>query len=65
MGVIPHGVAHTHLDSLAHINYDGVFLQRIQARTPDTVMKNGHRSNSIINLRTASSRAACSSICLV
>lgn len=24
-GVVPHGVAHTHLDSLAHIHYDGVF----------------------------------------
>src|SRR5437867_10775983 len=25
IGVAFHGIAHTHLDSLAHINYDGVF----------------------------------------
>src|SRR5206468_5306866 len=30
IGVAFHGIAHTHLDSLAHINYDGV-LQRLQA----------------------------------
>jgi kynurenine formamidase len=50
MGVIPHGVAHTHLDSLAHINYDGVFYNGYK---PDAaaVMKNGHTRNSIINLK--------------
>jgi kynurenine formamidase len=51
MGVIPHGVAHTHLDSLAHIHYDGVFYNGYK---PDAtvVMKNGHTRNSIINLKS-------------
>jgi kynurenine formamidase len=49
-GVVPHGVAHTHLDSLAHINYDGVFYNGYK---PDaaTVMKSGHARNSIANLK--------------
>jgi kynurenine formamidase len=49
-GVVPHGVAHTHLDSLAHINYDGVFYNGYK---PDaaTVMKRGHARNSIANLK--------------
>ena len=50
-GVAFHGVAHTHLDSLAHINYDGVFYN---GYTPDAaaVMKSGgHSRNSIINLK--------------
>src|SRR5437867_12479947 len=36
-----HGIAHTHLDSLAHINADGVFYN---GYTPDaaTVTKQGH-----------------------
>lgn len=50
MGVIPHGVAHTHLDSLAHINYDGVFYNGYKP-DPDGVMKTGHTRNSIINLK--------------
>lgn len=50
MGVIPHGVAHTHLDSLAHINYDGVFYNGYKP-DPDAVMKNGHARNSILNLK--------------
>ena len=50
MGVIPHGVAHTHLDSLSHINYDGVFYNGYKP-DPDAVMKNGHTRNSIINLK--------------
>jgi kynurenine formamidase len=50
LGVVPHGVAHTHLDSLAHIHYDGVFYNAYQ---PDaaSVMKNRHTRNSIINLK--------------
>lgn len=50
MGVVPHGVAHTHLDSLAHISYDGVFYNGYK---PDaaSVMKSGHTRNSIINLK--------------
>ena len=46
-----HGVAHTHLDSLAHINYDGVFYNGYKP-DPDAVMKaGGHSRNSIINLK--------------
>jgi len=45
-----HGIAHTHLDSLAHINSDGVFYN---GYTPDatTVTKQGHARNSIHNLK--------------
>jgi kynurenine formamidase len=50
MGVVPHGVAHTHLDSLAHINYDGVFFNGYKPDA-DSVMKKGHTRNSIINLK--------------
>ncbi|HUP41466.1 MAG TPA: cyclase family protein [Vicinamibacterales bacterium] len=50
MGVIPHGVAHTHLDSLAHIDYDGVFFNGYKPDA-DAVMKSGHTRNSIINLK--------------
>ena len=49
-GVVPHGVAHTHLDSLAHINYDGVFYNGYKPDA-DSVMKNRHTRNSIINLK--------------
>lgn len=50
LGIVPHGVAHTHLDSLAHIHYDGVFYNGYK---PDaaSVMKNRHTRNSIINLK--------------
>ena len=50
MGVIPHGVAHTHLDSLAHIHDNGVFYNGYTP-DPDTVMKSGHAKNSIVNLK--------------
>lgn len=50
MGVVPHGVAHTHLDSLAHIHYNGVFYNGYKP-DPDAVMKTGHTRNSIINLK--------------
>ncbi len=50
-GVAFHGVAHTHLDSLAHINYDGVFYNGYRPDL-DAVMKaGGHARNSIINLK--------------
>ena len=50
-GVAFHGVAHTHLDSLAHINYDGVFYNGYKP-DGDAVMKaGGHARNSIINLK--------------
>jgi kynurenine formamidase len=50
IAVASHGVAHTHLDSLAHIHYDGVFYN---GYTPDgaAVMKSGHTRNSIANLK--------------
>lgn len=50
IGVVPHGVAHTHLDSLAHIHDAGIFYN---GYTPDaaSVMKNGHTRNSIVNLK--------------
>jgi kynurenine formamidase len=50
-GVWYHGVAHTHLDSLAHISDKGVFYN---GYTPDpAVVKqaNGHSRNSIHNLK--------------
>jgi len=45
-----HGIAHSHIDSLAHINVNGVFYN---GYTPDqeTVMKQGHAKNSIHNLK--------------
>ena len=45
-----HGIAHTHLDSLAHINDNGVFYN---GYTPDAdaVMKEGHAKNSIHNVK--------------
>ena len=49
-GVVPHGVAHTHLDSLAHIHYDGVFYNGYKPDA-DAVMKNRHTKNSIANLK--------------
>jgi kynurenine formamidase len=45
-----HGIAHTHLDSLAHINDKGVFFN---GYAPDagTVQKQGHSKNSIHNVK--------------
>ncbi len=45
-----HGIAHTHLDSLAHINANGVFYN---GYTPDqeAVVKQGHSKNSIHNVK--------------
>ncbi len=50
LGVVPHGVAHTHLDSLAHIHYDGVFYNGYKP-DPAAVMKGGHARNSIAVLK--------------
>ena len=50
IGVAPHGVAHTHLDSLAHWHDGGVFYNGYKPDA-DTVMKNRHMRNSIINLK--------------
>ena len=45
-----HGITHTHLDSLAHVNANGVFYN---GYTPDqeAVMKQGHARNSIHNVK--------------
>jgi kynurenine formamidase len=52
IGVAFHGIAHTHLDSLAHINYNGVFYNGYKP-DPDQVKKaNGHARNSIHNLKS-------------
>jgi kynurenine formamidase len=50
-GVAYHGIAHTHLDSLAHINDNGVFYN---GYTPDKeeVTKRGHAKNSIHNVKS-------------
>jgi kynurenine formamidase len=45
-----HGIAHTHLDSLAHINDHGVFYNGYKPE-PDTVLKQGHTKNSIHNVK--------------
>ena len=51
-GVAFHGVAHTHLDSLAHINYDGVFYNGYKPDAGAVMKAGGHARNSIINLKT-------------
>src|SRR6266852_184899 len=45
-----HGITHTHLDSLAHINDNGVFYNGYKPDA-DTVLKQGHAKNSIHNLK--------------
>ena len=49
-GVRYHGITHTHLDSLAHINDNGVFFNGYK---PDleTVLKERHAKNSIHNVK--------------
>src|SRR6516164_6008900 len=45
-----HGIAHTHLDSLAHINDNGVFYNGYKPNA-DKVLKQGHEKNSIHNVK--------------
>lgn len=45
-----HGIAHTHLDSLAHINAAGVFYNGYKP-DQDAVLKQGHAKNSIHNVK--------------
>jgi kynurenine formamidase len=45
-----HGITHTHLDSLAHINAAGVFYNGYKPDA-DTVLKQGHAKNSIHNVK--------------
>jgi kynurenine formamidase len=46
-----HGVAHTHLDSLAHIHYDGVFYNGYRPDEAAVMKRGGHERNSIINVK--------------
>jgi kynurenine formamidase len=50
LGVSYHGIAHTHLDSLAHIHTNGVFYNGYTPNA-DTVLKEGHARNSIHNVK--------------
>src|SRR5262245_2134152 len=50
IGVRYHGIAHTHLDSLAHINDNGVFFNGYKPDA-DAVLKGGHAKNSIHNVK--------------
>ena len=45
-----HGIAHTHLDSLAHINENGVFYNGYTPNA-DAVLKDRHQKNSIHNVK--------------
>jgi kynurenine formamidase len=45
-----HGITHTHLDSLAHINANGVFFNGYKPDA-ETVQKQGHSKNSIHNVK--------------
>src|SRR5215468_3900913 len=45
-----HGITHTHLDSLAHINDNGVFYNGYKPDA-DAVLKGGHAKNSIHNVK--------------
>jgi kynurenine formamidase len=51
LGVAFHGVAHTHLDSLAHIHYDGVFYNGYKPDEAAVMKRGGHERNSIINVK--------------
>ena len=54
-----HGITHTHLDSLAHINDNGVFFNGYKPDA-DAVLKGGHPKNSIHN---TSHRRTCAAPC--
>jgi kynurenine formamidase len=51
IGVAMHGWAHTHLDSLAHVNYDGVFYNGYKPDPAEVMKQNGHAKNSIGNMK--------------
>ena len=55
MAVSYHGIAHTHLDSLAHINENGVFYN---GYTPDADL--GGQAAAIRRIRSTTSRTASS-----
>lgn len=45
-----HGITHTHLDSLAHVNATGVFFNGYKP-DPEVVTRQGHSKNSIHNVK--------------
>jgi kynurenine formamidase len=51
ISVAYHGVAHTHIDSLAHIHYDGVFYNGYKPDPDEVAKAGGHARNSIHNLK--------------
>ena len=51
-GVAYHGVAHTHLDSLAHINANGVFYNGYKPDPEEVKKANRHFKNSIDRLKS-------------
>src|SRR4029434_9794786 len=50
IGVTYHGITHTHLDWLAHINANGVFYNGY-APDQQAVLKQGHSKNSIHSIK--------------
>jgi len=50
LAVSYHGIAHTHLDSLAHIHENGVFYNGYTPNA-EAVVKDGHQKNSIHNVK--------------
>ena len=52
IGVAFHGIAHTHLDSLAHVNYDGKFYNGYVPQLDVVMKEGGHAKNSIHNLKS-------------
>ena len=51
IGVAMHGWEHTHLDSLAHVNYDGVFYNGYKPDPKVVEQQTGHAKNSISNMK--------------
>ena len=45
-----HGITHTHLDSLAHVNEQGVFYNGYRPNA-EAVLQRGHEKNSIHNVK--------------
>ncbi len=51
-GVSYHGVTHTHLDSLAHVNENGVFYNGYHPNADEVIKNDRHSKNGIDNLKT-------------
>jgi kynurenine formamidase len=51
IAVTYHGIAHTHIDSLAHINDAGVFYNGYKPDPAEVAKAGGHAKNSIHNLK--------------